>query len=433
MTAISLFSGCGISDVGFHNAGIVSVAQVEIAKRPNAVRRRHFPDVQHFDDIRSFDATQFRGVDVVHGGFPCQDYSVAGRRAGLAGDRGALWWEFHRVVREARPQFVVGENVPGLLSSGGFGTIVRSLVELGYCVAWRVLDLQYLGVAQRRRRVFIVGSLGDGRCAQILFEPESLFGDTPPSRTEGKEHSSRAADGSRAGCPETIATLNASMGKGKNGQDVGAYIPELSATLASHNEGANDEGRVGALIAYSQPIAFAQNQRDEIREVDVPGALASEAGMKQQTYLAEPFIWQPIPICEATRGANADGDRPSFGDGPMFALQAGTCHGVAEPIAFDVNESANCGYGPTTNPLRVNGRDGVCVGWRVRRLTPTECERLMGLPDGYTAYGDDGKPIADGPRYTMIGNGWAVPHAEWIAKRMVRCGPPVSILTPAGS
>jgi DNA (cytosine-5)-methyltransferase 1 len=132
------------------------VAQVEIDKAAQAVLRRHFPNAQLHSDITTVSGGDLGpAVDVLCGGFPCQDVSVAGRRAGLAGARSGLWHEFHRILGEARPRWVVIENVPGLLSSNrgrDFATILRGLGDIGYCVAWRVLDSQYFGVPQRRLR-----------------------------------------------------------------------------------------------------------------------------------------------------------------------------------------------------------------------------------------------------------------------------------------
>ena len=191
MTAVltfgSLFSGIGGFDLGFENAGMKCLWQCEIDTAARSVLTRRF-GVPIYDDVRSV-GTGTPTVDLVCGGFPCQDVSVAGKRAGLAGKRSGLWFEFHRILAELRPRWVVVENVPGLLSSNGgrdFAVILRGLVELGYGVAWRILDAQYFGVAQRRRRVFVVGSLGSGRAAEILFERESLSGNTAPRRETGE-------------------------------------------------------------------------------------------------------------------------------------------------------------------------------------------------------------------------------------------------------
>lgn len=459
MRYISLFSGAGISDVGFDNAGWECLAQVEIDKQANDVRKRHFPNVAHYEDVRSFDATEFLGrVDAVVGGFPCQDYSVAGQRGGLAGDRGALWWEFHRIIREARPALVVGENVPGLLSSGGgrdFGAIVESLVELGYRVAWRVLDLRYFGVPQRRRRVFIVASLGNGRCAEILFEPESLQRHPAESREAGQ------------GDTQDVAGSLRSRGGGRDSTTdsgaVVAFIPELkatwwdgsdtAATLTKQNANGSqrmpDKKNLQAVVklvtinmqggkglchidhgvsptigsdsnvhAVAEPIAFAQNQLGEVREGESVNTLNQNSNASGRN---TPMIVEPIGF--PTQGINSESECVL----PM--LRPCNQAGVAEPVAFQQNLGSQGGgieHGASTTLKASQGPPAIATaepvairqGWRVRRLTPVECERLMGLPDGYTETGASGREIADGPRYRMLGNGWAVPQAEWIARQI---------------
>jgi DNA (cytosine-5)-methyltransferase 1 len=189
MRFISLFSGIGGFDLGFDRAGMECAAQVEFDEQASAVLARHWPDVPRFKDVRGVGKHNLPTVELICGGFPCQDVSVAGKRAGLAGERSGLWFEFHRILDELKPEWVVIENVPGLLSSQGgrdFAVILQGLVELRYGVAWRVLDAQYAGVAQRRRRVFIVGHLGDGRAAEVLFERDGSHWDTPPRRAPGQ-------------------------------------------------------------------------------------------------------------------------------------------------------------------------------------------------------------------------------------------------------
>lgn len=180
----SLFTGIGGFDLGFERAGFEIEWQCEIDAHARAVLEQHWPTVLRMEDVRWVNGKQIEPVDVLVGGFPCQDVSVAGRRAGLAGERSGLWFEFHRILGELRPPLVLIENVPGLLSSNrgaDFAVILQGLVELGYRVCWRILDAQFFGVAQRRRRVFIIGSLGDGRSATVLLEPESLSGNPSPS------------------------------------------------------------------------------------------------------------------------------------------------------------------------------------------------------------------------------------------------------------
>lgn len=187
MEFASLFSGIEGFGLGLERSGMRCIAQVEKDASCRSVLARHFPDVQRFDDVREFNAGSIAvRPDLICGGFPCQDLSVAGKRAGLAGSRSGLWFEFKRCVADLLPQIVLIENVPGLLSSGrgrDFGIVVKGLADLGYGVGWRVLDAQWFGLAQRRKRVFVVGCLGNvRRAAEILFERESLPWDSPPSR-----------------------------------------------------------------------------------------------------------------------------------------------------------------------------------------------------------------------------------------------------------
>ena len=187
---LSLFSGIGGFDLGFDRAGMVCAGQVEYDAAARSVLARHWPDVKRMNDVREVQGDEFGAIDVICGGFPCQDVSVAGRREGLAGERSGLWFEFRRIVDRAKPRWVVVENVPGLLSSHGgrdFATVVRGLVECGYGVAWRVLDAQYFGVPQPRRRVFIVASLRNGAAAGAIFDAQSAYGDKAASGIKERE------------------------------------------------------------------------------------------------------------------------------------------------------------------------------------------------------------------------------------------------------
>lgn len=192
MNSLSLFSGIGGFDIAFERAGIEVDSVCEIDKAAQGILTRHFPNAKLFDDVRKVGLqTHEKGsIDIICGGFPCQDVSVAGKRAGLAGERSGLWFEFARIIDELEPRWVVAENVPGLLSSNkgqDFAVIIQWLAERGYGVSWRILDAQHFGVPQRRRRVFIVGSLGNGNSAKVLFESEGMSGNTPPRREAGKE------------------------------------------------------------------------------------------------------------------------------------------------------------------------------------------------------------------------------------------------------
>jgi DNA (cytosine-5)-methyltransferase 1 len=172
LTHLDLFSGIGGFSLAAKQAGFRTIGFVEIDKYCQKVLRKHWPDVPMMEDIRDVKEDTFqRPIDLITGGFPCQDLSIAGRRAGLAGERSGLFFEMRRVIGEIKPRWVLVENVAGLLTSNrgaDFAIVLNALDKLGYCVAWRVLDSQWCGVPQRRRRVFIVGSLGDKSAAEVL-------------------------------------------------------------------------------------------------------------------------------------------------------------------------------------------------------------------------------------------------------------------------
>ena len=263
---ISLFAGIEGFGLGFQQAGCEVVAQVEIDGFCGSLLTKHHPEVPRFGDIRGVKGSDLPPADIVAGGVPCQDFSVAGRRAGLAGARSGLFFEFARLVTERRPRWLVFENVPGLLSSppghGGedFATVLGELTGFypgvpaggwrnsGICVgprygvAWRVLDAEYFGLAQRRERVFIVGhSGGVARAVQVLFEPESCDGDSPPSREKGTQVAALAANG--------VGTCGADDNQAQAGHLIA--VSEVAHTLtARHNSGEDGSGRGIPLIAY---------------------------------------------------------------------------------------------------------------------------------------------------------------------------------------
>ncbi|MDR0476958.1 MAG: DNA (cytosine-5-)-methyltransferase [Desulfobulbaceae bacterium] len=191
MRYLSLCSGIEAATVAWRSLGWQAVGFAEIEPFPCAVLAHHYPDVKNYGDFTKIDTEKLPPVDLVVAGTPCQDFSIAGRRAGMDGNRGSLTWQFARLVGKLRPQWLVWENVPGILSidSGrGFGAFIGRLAKLGYGVAYRILDAQYFGVPQRRRRVFVVGYFGDWRCAAaVLFERHSLSGHPAPGREERSE------------------------------------------------------------------------------------------------------------------------------------------------------------------------------------------------------------------------------------------------------
>ena len=380
LTYGSLFSGMGGFDLGFDRAGMRCVWQVERDRQCLELLAAKWPNIRRINDIMRaryamepkyvgrMDTTALVRPDVICGGFPCQDLSVAGKRAGLAGNRSGLFWTMRRIIGIQKPTWIVLENVPGLLSSNrgrDMGAILGALGDIGYGVAYRVLDSQFFGLPQRRKRVFIVGYFGDvRRAAQVLFEPNSVRRDTPPSR-QARE--------------EIAGTLEA--------RTDGGGFPGSDGAMSGHVVTASIESNGDAHSGFRDAdglVAFAQNTRDEVREIggNIAGALPSQPGMKQQTYVA---------MClNAKNGKRYDAESETL---------------ISEEYTPTLQAANN---GSTAVPSIQSRTHGV------RRLTPLECERLQGFPDSWTA------GFSDSARYRMIGNAVSVPVIKWIAKRLIK-------------
>ena len=368
MNYLSLFSGVGGFDLGFDRAGMTCAGQVEWDAAARSVLERHWPDVLRLNDVREVTGDEFGTVDLICGGFPCQDVSVAGKRAGLAGERSGLWFDFHRIINRAKPGWVVIENVPGLLSSNGgrdFAVIIRGLVECGYGVAWRVLDAQYFGVAQRRRRVFIVGSLGNGRSAQVLFEREGGARDIAEGRTAG------------AGTAQTVAIRAANTSS--NGWGISVNGPSHTLDGASPHY-VMAHGQANAEIVKDGSPSLTANHEAPI-VAGTLGARGNRSHTEVDGHGAYVTTFQPRFV-RNNRGAPGD---------IVPAL-------TAEPGKTGKGDQANLIAG---------------AAYGIRRLTPRECERLQGFPDDWTT------GQSDSARYRQMGNAVAVPVAEWIGKRII--------------
>ena len=256
MKAVSLFAGVGGFDLALERNGVEVVATCEIDKHAQKILTRHFPKAKLFSDV-----TQLTGQDlfnagfnsdgIIVGGFPCQDVSVAGKRKGLSDSEGnatrsGLFWEVVRLLEETKAKHFILENVPGLLSSNegrDFGIVLNALVELGYSVSWRILDAQYFGVPQRRRRIFIVGNLGNdwGTSAEILAIAEGRRGYLAESQSKGKATSRKVGasvevfgQSGYGDYAEGVKTLNASMFKRPEDSIV---IPFTPTSFAQYEEG----------------------------------------------------------------------------------------------------------------------------------------------------------------------------------------------------
>jgi DNA (cytosine-5)-methyltransferase 1 len=389
MKYLSVASGIEAVTTAWHPLGFEPVAFSEIDAFPSAALQHHYPEVPNAGDFTTIEGGEYGSFDVLVGGTPCQSFSVAGKRGGMEDARGNLALEFIRLAYRSHPQWVLWENVPGVLSSAkgaDFGCFLSELsgVDLPapakgwknsglvigldgcYSLAWRVLDAQYFGVPQRRRRLFVVGHLGDWRrAASVLLEPESLLGNPPPSRetrkgsagdpAQGPAPGSRnpshwdgdfphptlsmsfntgtpgysnqeifsqrgaylvPADEPAVGCwwdgGQVSQTLDAVLSKGQCMPEKNRFpavlVPDVSATLKG-NRGAGGGG-IGPEETLL-PVAFAQNSRDEVRlfggDGQTVGALAAEPGMKQTTYVA--FCNEVAPTIRSG-GNSTGGDRP---------------------------------------------------------------------------------------------------------------------------
>ena len=370
LTVGSLFSGIGGFDLGLERAGVRPLWMCEIDQACQGVLRRHWPGVPIYDDVTRLSADNVVRPDVLCGGFPCQDVSVAGRRAGLAGERSGLWYEFLRVIESLRPRWVVIENVPGLLSSNGgrdFAVVLRGLVECGYGVTWRVLDAQYFGVAQRRRRVFIVGSLGSGRAAQVLFEREGVPGDTPPRRETGQRVARSLA--------------NSSVSSGYR------YDPNGEEYVIAFQERGREGGRS---LEHQDGVAYA---------LTAPNG----GGRRQEMNIAYGWNGDTTPKFSAECRTILRAEQGGEGVG-VVGLQMNF---IRRPRVGDYVGSLSAQPGDA----QFNGLWDMRCG--VRRLTPVECERLQGFPDHWTAH------QSDSVRYRQLGNAVCVNVAEWIGRRIM--------------
>ena len=401
MKFLSVCSGIEAASVAWHPLGWESVAYSEIEPFPCKVLQHHYPTVPNLGDMTKFKEWPDADVDVFVGGTPCQSFSVAGLRKGLDDPRGNLMLTYLAIAKRYRPNWLVWENVPGVLSSAGgrdFGSLLGGLAVLGYGFAYRVLDAQYFGVAQRRRRVFVVGYLGDWRpAAAVLFERHSLQGHPAPSR--------KAREG-------VAPTIKASVGTG--GVDVEHPMVAVGSLCArTGRSNSVQDGEQGHLLA-TQPIAMGT----DIYNGALTGDIAVPLTNRSDGTGTGPTVMQPIAIAENTIGRKPEngGNGDGFTDGgPMYTLNATGVHGVVAPTLTAANDPSRS---PQSSEVTQQVYSVLQASMAVRRLTPVECERLQGFPDRYTDIMAKGKPTPDGPRYKALGNSMAVPVMAWIGKRI---------------
>jgi len=435
----------------------------EIDPFASAVHAARFPGTPNLGNVEGIDADAIEPVDLIVFGSPCQSFSVAGRRLGLDDPRGNLALVALRLVERLRPGWFVFENVPGLLSSDGgrdFGAFLGTVEQCGYGWAYRTLDAQFAGVPQRRRRVFVVGHLGDWHpAAAVLFEPESLLGDTAPRREAGERIARTLTHGVDSGGKGGYAgrrredddnlvafCLNAHAGRIDGESETfiahslrGRSQPshrEDSDTYVAHtlradgfDAGEDGTGRGTPIVPAQMEISIA-NLPDPARG-RTPGLFGCGTADRDRRGNCDQDVTPAIPILEAgaRTGKSTTDPRAGIGIGepgdPMFTVRSGKQHAVAFQERTRTNgrniEAQDDLLAYALTAPNGGGRRqemNVANAMSVRRLTPRECERLQGFPDDFTAITYRGKPAADGPRYRALGNSMAVPVIGWVLGRI---------------
>jgi DNA (cytosine-5)-methyltransferase 1 len=396
----SVCSGIEAASVAWRPLGWEAAFVSEIDKAASAVLAHHYPKTPNLGDMTRFQEWSRFAIDVLVGGTPCQSFSVAGLRRGLDDPRGSLMLTFGAIARRLRPRWLLWENVPGVLSSDGgrdFGAFLGMLGELGYGFAYRVLDAQFFGLAQRRARVFVVGYLGDWRPpAAVLFERESLRGGSPPSRKAGQT------------APTIPSRSTAGGGLGTDFDCDGGLIAIAIQGAATRENPNSGPGGVGV---RTDDCAFTLEARSEVQSVTQPFTLAIRGrGDSHDLEYRTDGTANALPEIE--------GSGDSIG-----ALRAADGGSSRDYVASFNHQSggSRMQIGLQSEPgqtVQRNQMQAIMRGTAVRRLTPRECERLQGFPDDYTLIPYRGKTMADGPRYKMLGNSMAVPVMQWIGARI---------------
>lgn len=401
MTAATLFSGIGAPELAMPSWDWLWHAEIE--KFPTAVMAARFPHSVNLGDVTADDfcerALAIGRPDVLVFGSPCQSYSVAGKRLGLDDPRGNLALVALGIIARIEPTWFLFENVPGLLSSSegrDFGLFLRAVDECGYSLAWSVLDAQYAGLAQRRKRVFAVGSAGDWRGpAAILLEPESLCGNLAPSRETRQDVTgtlgSRSAAGGGLGTDFDLSGGVVAFG-GNNHSGPIDVATARSSSSSPH----------GRLDFKSETFLI---QAGALREN--PNSGPNGVGVQENLAYTLEARSEVQAVAHTLRGEGMDASEDGAGRGtPLVSVAVGWTGDTTPKFGVEIS--------PTLRAEQ--GGEGVGVG--ARRLTPIECERLQGMPDHHTLITYRGKPAADGPRYKAIGNSMAVPCVRWILTRL---------------
>jgi DNA (cytosine-5)-methyltransferase 1 len=386
MNYLSVCSGIEAATVAWHPLGWNPVGFSEIESFPSQVLKHHYPKVPNLGDMTKFKEWEIESnIDVFVGGTPCQSFSVAGLRKGLDDPRGNLMLTYLAIAKQHRPRWLVWENVPGVLSSADgrdFGSFLGGLAICGYGFAYRVLDAQYFGVAQRRKRVFVIGYLGDWRpAAAVLFERESMCGNPPPGREKRK-------------VTPTLSSSGTGVSRvGFNCEDQWFIETPIAARMTAFGEYQIDG------------TASAMKARDWKDATDLIAQPVSAYSIREDAK-ANTFSATELEVANALKALQPS---PQSHHAQTFVTQT-----VAPTLTASNDPSRSPQSTEITNQVAAIHATNMAV----RRLTPVECERLQGFPDHYTDIKPKGKPTADGPRYKALGNSMAVPVMNWIGQKI---------------
>jgi len=421
MNYLSVCSGIEAATAAWHHMGWNPVGFSEIEKFPSSVLQHHYPSVTNYGDMSKYKEWRIdEPVNLIVGGTPCQSFSVAGLRKGLEDPRGNLALTYVGLLDHFKPEWFIWENVPGVLSSNqgqDFSAFLSALAYIGYGFAYRVLDAQYFGVPQRRRRVFVVGcARGWQYPAKVLFEPSCLSGDLTKGRKKREETA-------RTFIPSVANTLQTTCNdySRADGFNMIAYenhpsdsrvkeMGDVCTTVTSK------WGTGGGNVPFVQQ-AFRKSRRAQSTEDYETWVDDGKANTINTFDLGDIRTTHAVAI-QDTSGRDKAQNGKGWSEDVSYTLDATGLQGVAvDTYNFSIQGNvastmtADMG-GPTHSGPKV------MHNMAVRRLTPTECERLQGFPDGYTDIKPNGKQTPDGPRYKALGNSMAVPVMRWIGERI---------------
>jgi DNA (cytosine-5)-methyltransferase 1 len=404
MNYLSVCSGIEAATVAWHHMGWKPIGFSEIEKFPSSVLQHHYPSVTNYGDMSKYKEWRIdEPVNLIVGGTPCQSFSVAGLRKGLEDPRGNLALTYVGLLDHFKPEWFIWENVPGVLSSNhgqDFSAFLSALAYIGYGFAFRVLDAQYFGVPQRRRRVFVVGcARGWQYPAKVLFEQGCLSGDFTKGRKKREETPAHVGKGfvyggSNPNISDTVTNKWHKGSGGPSGNECGLFVAQVYENHPSDSR---------------------------VKEMgDICQTVTSTWGMGGGNV---PFVQQAVAIQDTSGRDKAQNGKGWSEDvsytldatglqGVSYAFEPGIAKREGNPSRFNENIS------PTLRADMGDNQVSIATNMAVRRLTPTECERLQGFPDGYTDIKPNGKQTPDGPRYKALGNSMAVPVMRWIGERI---------------